>query len=220
MSGRLPVRPVLLARRGVDRAVDGHRILLDRITTWVAAEREPDRPQTIAIRGGMLAGGAYLAWQLGEVALIAGTPAWIGAAWWHGPTTPAAEPEPESPTVEPGPPDEDAVAHDRAILRDLIGDRIGIHLVDLDAATGQTPEQRRAWLRRIGIPVRRSVRIEGVILSGVHRDDLDPAPPEEPAPLGPGVDAGGGGVEPALHDPDGRYAALDAEPVWPGSSPA
>ncbi|MEU0941097.1 hypothetical protein [Embleya sp. NPDC005971] len=238
MTGRLPILPVLLARRGVDRAVDGHRVLVDRVTAWVASETAgaEERRGAIATRGGMLLGGAWVGWQLGPATLAVATPAWLAAAWWHGPATEPdaeveqaeAERDEEEPPAPPAPPTPEDVAHDVDVLRRLIGDQPGIHLDALAAAVGLDHEQLRAWLNRLGVPVRRSVRIggkHGRVRTGIHRDDLpDPAPRPETGPSPEGVEPAQSALHPHREGPEPRPGertyAIDDEPVWPGTTPA
>lgn len=233
MTGRLPIRPVLLARRGVDRAVDGHNVLVDRITAWVASEHAgaTERRNSIATRGGLLLGGAWAGWQLGPAALAIGTPAWIAAAWWHGPPAepePEVEPEAEAPLADPTPePAPEDVAHDIDVLRSLIGDQPGIHLDALAASVDLDHVQLRAWLNRLDVPVRRSVRIggkHGLVRTGIHRDDLpDPTPQPEADPDPEGVEPAHSALHPSREGPRPRSGErayeVDDEPLWPGTTP-
>ncbi|MGW1998595.1 hypothetical protein, partial [Embleya sp. NPDC001921] len=124
------MRPVDRAAAHVHRAVDGHHTLVDRITTWVAAEAAGavERRRAIATRGGILLGGAWSGWQLGPTALAIATPAWLAAAWWAGP--PAATEATDTPKAEPL--DPEAARHrDLTAIRRAIGDRRGIHLAEI-----------------------------------------------------------------------------------------
>jgi hypothetical protein len=127
--------------------------------------------------------------------LAAGTCAWCVAAW-------RAEPEEQQEQTEEqgaaGPVYTDAEIHQDATdrLRELIGDRNGVHLsvvlADWQARRWVAPEVTGAELgrqfQRRGIPVRASLKVSGSVGPGVHRDDLPAA--AEPLPEATSVAAG------------------------------
>ncbi|MFI1580035.1 hypothetical protein [Embleya sp. NPDC020630] len=228
------MHPVDRAAAHVHRAVDGHHTLVDRITTWVAAEAAGavERRRAIATRSGILAGGALLGWQLGPGGLAVATPAWLAAAWWHGPAATEAtdEPKPEAPPLDPA-----AARHrDLTAIRRAIGDRRGIHLAEITtrlqaAGVPWDTADVRAWITGHGVPIRPKLRVGGKagrVNAGVHVDDLEaalnPAPQPDPDPSPAGVAAGHDALHPPLHaelHPTRQQCyTLDEEPEWPGSA--
>ncbi|MEU0941068.1 hypothetical protein [Embleya sp. NPDC005971] len=222
--------PVDRAAAHVHRAVDGHHTLVDRITAWVASEGvgTEGRRSTIATRGGILIGSAWIGWQLGPTALAIATPAWLAASWRAGPA--AAATDDPTPPLDP----EAARLRDLTAIRTAIGDRRGIHLAEITdriqaAGIDWTTADVRAWITGHGVRVRDSVRVggkAGKVRAGVHRDDLeaalDPAPRSDPDPSPPGVVAGHDALHPPLQaelPPAGeRRYTLDDEPLWPGTA--
>jgi hypothetical protein len=168
---------------------------------WVARGRRADIRGLRAVlgslvRAGVLLGGAYAA-----VRTVRAAPAvlwplsgvWCVLAYRAG----AAPPPPAGPAAggPQGPEGEPREAFARWLLT-TIGDRRGVHLVELYPAMRALPGQQdrgdaalRAALRALGVPVVRSLRVGGVAgRSGVRRADVAGLLPRRVA--GP-VDAGG-----------------------------
>lgn len=196
------IRP-LLAFRGAGRALaDGSRILIQ--IGWTALS---DRLHGWERLGALGAGGYVTVYACAHApgvtrfAAPAAIVAWCVAAWWIAP--PAAEPPATAPADEP------TGAFIRWLL-DLIGDRIGVHLRELYPAMRELPghegrddAQLRAALKALGIPIRRSLRVDGVPgRSGVARADLKALPsPDGELPGDNSGDAGQSTDSPAVEAP-------------------
>lgn len=170
--------------------IAGQRILIRRLTeraaAWVRAGRRTDLDGVAAIlgcilRAAILTGAAYGAWWVirrWPVILWAAVPLWL----W---TAVRALGHDEHDAKEIAVPAADMTAQREqlhTLVRDLIGDRPGAHLSTLLAhlqqhgqGEGWTVSDLKARLPRLGVPVRRSVKVGKKVATGVHRDDL-PAP--------------------------------------------
>lgn len=179
-----------------DRIATGSALIARRLATrtaaWVSAGRRHDLTGWRATLGcwfriAILAGAAYIAaralravpallWVLGA--------AWTIAAWRAGPPPEKALPEADEERA-PGP-DREAVL---TLLRDLIGDRPGVHLKEVLAHL-QAEGQGEGWkvgdlrtrLEALGIPVGKPFRLPGANPTlGVRREAVtapSPAPTE------------------------------------------
>ncbi|MGW0550545.1 hypothetical protein [Streptomyces altiplanensis] len=165
------------------------RGLTDRATAWVRAGRREDLEGIAAVLGCvlrivLLVAGAYATWRVirhWPALLCALVPVWCWAA------IRAIPPE------APGPAESTVAQREQlhALIRDLIGDRPGVHLAVLLEHLqkhGQGEDWSIATLRTrlplLGVPVRKSVKVAGRVAYGVHRDDLpkpSPAAAEERA---------------------------------------
>lgn len=151
----------------------------DDLTGWRAA-LGPIARMTIlaavaAVLYGVLRAVPWLMWLL--------TGAWLRAAWKAGRAP--AEDEEEAPGDTPVEPGRDAVL---TLLQTLIADRPGVHLSTVLAhlqqagqGEGWTVADLRARLAALGVPSRRSVKVDRRVSWGVHRDDLPAPAPVEPA---------------------------------------
>ncbi|MGQ4351969.1 hypothetical protein [Streptomyces drozdowiczii] len=181
------------AQRRARTLVAGQRILVRRLTdraaAWVRAGRRNDLEGVAAILGCILrlvilGGAVYGAWWLVRrwpVTLWAAVPLWLWAAvraLGHG----------ENTAEEPAAPADTAAQREQlhALVRDLIGDRPGVHLstlLDHLQQHGQgedwTVSDLKTRLPASGVPVRRSVKVAKRVAYGVHRDDLPAASPAE-----------------------------------------
>lgn len=182
------------AQRRARTLVAGQRILVrrlaERAAAWVRAGRRDDLAGVAAVLGCVLrlvvlGGAAYGAWWLVRrwpVILWAAVPLWLWAAvraLGHG----------EDTAEEPHVPAADTTAQQEqlhALVRDLISDRPGVHLSTLLAhlqqhgqGEGWTVSDLKARLPRLGVPVRRSVKVGKKVATGVHRDDLPTPSPAE-----------------------------------------
>jgi hypothetical protein len=181
--------------QAADRITRGTSIIYrrraDALTAWVRAGRRDDLDGWRAalgplVRLAML--GAAAAALYGIVRAVPWlmwlvTGAWLRAAWKAGKlSTETAEEEPDEAPAEPG---RDAVL---TLLTDLIADRPGVHLATVLAhlhergqGEGWTVTDVRARLAALGVPSRRSVKVDRRVAWGVHRDDLPTPTPAEPA---------------------------------------
>lgn len=178
------LRPILACGQAARALVTGSRALLHHGWQWATSSRQ---------RLGCLAAGSltlFLAYRIHPVPVLStGLITWAIAAWIHAPTTasrlppnkpvtdPAEEPDDDTPTEEIHSPNEDRLP---GILDHLIGDTRGVHLpaiVNHLHTTGLdttcTRPDVRAALDRRGIPTRPSVKVDGKVNEGVHREDLD-----------------------------------------------
>lgn len=180
-AARLRTGSALLARGGAARAATWCRkSYRDDLTGWKAALGP-------AVRVVLLGGTAWLL-----IRIVRARPAlmwlvaagWFVAAWRATRKAPAeaAEDEPEE---GPAAPDPGAV---RQLLVEAIGDRPGVHLSTLLAhlqeqgqGEGWAVADLRARLEALGVPVRRSVKVDRKVAYGVHRDDLPAPSPAEAA---------------------------------------
>ncbi|MEU5608437.1 hypothetical protein AB0H03_06715 [Streptomyces sparsogenes] len=180
-AARLSTGSALVARGGAARAAAWCRkSYRPDLTGWRAALGP-------AVRVVLLGGAAWLLYRVVRARpalmwlLAAG---WLIAAWRATRKTPteAAEDEPEE---GPAAADPDAV---RQLLVEAIGDRPGVHLSTLLAhlqergqGEGWQVADLRARLEALGVPVRRSVKVDRRVAYGVHRDDLPAPSPAEAA---------------------------------------
>lgn len=189
--------------RHADRLWQGSSLLWsrlgDRATAWIRAGARPDLPgwrgrlgcwaRILLLLLGLtllwltVRGARWLMWIL--------TCWWIWRAWRAGRDT---VPDPGEVTVERlaetphSTPEEPPGTRMCALLRDLIGDRNGIHLsavLDHLQERGHVPgwevSDLSARLAALGIPVRPSLKVGRRVRRGVHRDALDaPSPAETP----------------------------------------
>ncbi|MGW0545366.1 hypothetical protein ACWD0D_34485 [Streptomyces griseoincarnatus] len=182
-------------QRGARTLTHGQRLLIRRLTAraaaWVRAGRRTDLEGIAAILGCIvrlvvLAAGAYGAWLL-----IRRWPAvlWVLVPLWCWAAIRAIPGEDEET------PEEDASAPQATeaqreqlltLVRDLIGDRPGVHLSTLldhlqkhGQGEGWTIALLRTRLPLLGVPVRKSVKVARRVAYGVHRDDLPQPSPAE-----------------------------------------
>ncbi|MET9096216.1 hypothetical protein ABZX72_29475 [Streptomyces cyaneofuscatus] len=182
-------------QRGARTLTHGQRILLrritDRATAWVRAGRRNDLEGIAAILGcilrlAVLAAGAYGAWLLirrWPAVLWALVPLWCWAAIRAIPAEDEETPEEEASIPEATETEREQLL---ALVRDLIGDRPGVHLSVLlghlqkhGQGEGWTIALLRTRLPLLGLPVRKSVKVRGRVAYGVHRDDLPQPSPAE-----------------------------------------
>jgi hypothetical protein len=156
---RAELKPVLAFTGAGTALFAGSVILAARGWAWLAERLN------VWERLGVFVGAWYLALygcihapDVARFAVPGAVVVWCAAAWWHAPPPARADPaeEPAEGTVE---------AFARWLL-DLIGDRPGIHLRDLYPAMRKLPghetrtdAELRTALKRLGIPVERSLRI-------------------------------------------------------------
>ncbi|TRV81741.1 hypothetical protein FKN01_00015 [Streptomyces sp. 130] len=177
------------AQRHARTLVAGQRILVRQLATraaaWIRAGRRDDLDGVAAILGCILrmvilGGAAYGAWwavRRWPVILWAVVPLWLWAA-----VRALGHDEDDGPTDAPAADTAAQREQLHALVRDLIGDRPGVHLSTLldhlqkhGQGEGWTVSDLKARLPRLGVPVRRSVKVGKKVATGVHRDDL-PAP--------------------------------------------
>ncbi|WP_329592145.1 hypothetical protein OG195_27335 [Streptomyces sp. NBC_01362] len=170
----------------------GQRLLIRRLTeraaAWVRAGRRDDLDGVAAILGCvlrlvLLGAGAYGMWWLVRrwpTLLWAAVPLWCWAA------IRAIPDEDEEEDSDPTQSTEAQREQLHALVRNLIGDRPGVHLSTLlghlqkhGQGEGWEVADLRARLPRLGIPVRRSVKVARRVAYGVHRDDLPKPSPAE-----------------------------------------
>lgn len=97
-------------------------------------------------------------------------------------------PHPATPAPVPDVDQADAERAFVQLLHDAVGDRNGVHLSTIAEILHQhgfltdwgVPDLRERCAA-LGVPVRASLKVEGKVRVGVHRDDL-PALPQEPRP--------------------------------------
>lgn len=201
---RAELRPVLAVTGAGTALFTGSAILAVRGWAWLTERL------TLGERAAALLAGGYLAVfscthapDVARFAAPAVVVAWCAAAWCVAPPAAREEPDEEAPEGS-------ADAFARWLL-DLIGDRPGIHLRDLYPAMRQLPghetrtdAELRAALKRLGIPVERSLRIGKVTgRSGVAATAVKSLPClSVDEPVEKDVDAGQGadstGVEPPV----------------------
>ncbi|MCF2531737.1 hypothetical protein [Yinghuangia soli] len=159
------------------RLADGNAAQARHVRAWAVVR---DDPRATARRIGGLALGAYVTLKAGPAGVAPVGCWWLWQAWRRAPT-----------------PAEHTLDTFTGYLHALIGDRTGIHLDELHAVLVEggldwTRADLRANLATMGIPVRASVRVGGLVRSGIHRDDLPS--PGRPAPLPDRGKAGHGDV--------------------------
>lgn len=181
-------QPGTAAQRQARTLTAGHRLLVQRLTdqatAWVRAGRREDLEGIAAalgpiVRTAVLAAGLYVGWRFirhWPAILWALVPLWIWAAV-------------RAISKEDPAPAEISVAQREqlhALVRDLIGDRPGVHLSTLlehlqkhGQGEGWTVAILRTRLPLLGLPVRRSVKVARKVAYGVHRDDLPQPSPAE-----------------------------------------
>lgn len=174
-------------RRHVDRLAVGTLALLRQFGGWLL----PGTWQTAAARlvGSALGTGfALTVIERAPVLLWPAFAAWAVAAWCTGRADERRR---------------RAEAELVLLLDDMIGPRNGVLLVDVLTAlhakellTDWDVRQLRAAVERVGVRVRDSLKVEGRVSVGVHREDLDavlaPLPARTTAPPPPGSSAGQG----------------------------
>lgn len=170
------------------------------------AEQKSRRSKAADVAGAALlaaAVGGPVAWQV--VGPWVPTAFWCAVLLWgvaaimHAPSpSPAAEnapeiddeQEPAEVDEEPSPEDLRAAVVER--LLDWVGDRRGIHLVEVYERYRQLPghqhlkdaQIRAALVDHYAVPVRPAVRIGDKVARGIHRDDLQTLPsPADTAPV-------------------------------------
>ncbi|MFC8862669.1 hypothetical protein [[Kitasatospora] papulosa] len=166
----------------------GQRVLVQRLAAlaakWVRAGRRDDLDGVAAFLGCVLrlvvlGAGGYGAWLLVRrwpAVLWVAVPLWIWAAFRAIPKEDAAPAEVSAEQRE----------QLHALVRDLIGDRPGVHLSTLlehlqkhGQGEGWDIALLRTRLPLLGLPVRRSVKVNKRVAYGVHRDDLPQPSPSE-----------------------------------------
>ncbi|MFD5041977.1 hypothetical protein ACFWNI_33545 [Streptomyces sp. NPDC058377] len=181
-------KPGTAAQRKARTLTAGHRHLVQRLTeratAWVRAGRREDLEGIAAalgpiVRTIVLAAALYLGWRVirhWPALLWAVVPLWIWAAV-------RAIPD-EAPDAAEVSTEQRERLH--ALIRDLIGDRPGVHLSTLldhlqkhGQGEGWDIALLRTRLPLLGVPVRRSVKVARKVAYGVHRDDLPQASPAE-----------------------------------------
>ncbi|WTW96172.1 hypothetical protein OG216_23610 [Streptomycetaceae bacterium NBC_01309] len=189
------VRPAL--RGGLGRFLAGQTVLRRDVHGWVTARGVTERRwRAVAVRHGGVAGGAVVLVAVGGWPVAAAGAAWAVAAWRRAPAGARETTEAESPVTA-------AEQRTEAYLRlfaSVIGDRNGVHLVELYAAMRGFPhwaawpdEQLRALVDEMGVPVVRTMRVGAVSgRSGIRRADVtdlmtgipvpSPAPTASPSP--------------------------------------
>ncbi|MFE7347507.1 hypothetical protein [Streptomyces fimicarius] len=163
------------------------RNLAERAAAWVRAGRRDDLDGVAAILGCilrlvLLAAGAYGTWWLlrrWPAILWAAVPLWCWAAV-------RAIPDNEEEAPEAAESTEAQREQLHTLIRDLIADRPGVHLAALlthlqkhGQGEGWEVADLRTRLPLLGIPVRRSVKVNRKVAYGVHRDDLPQPSPAE-----------------------------------------
>lgn len=170
---RAELRPVLVFTGAGTALCTGSAILAGLGWKWLTDRLEGYEVCAALSAGVYLAGyGCLHAPHIARFAVPGAIVIWCVAAWCIAP--PTASEEPDEEVIEGS-----ADAFARWLL-DLIGDRPGIHLRDLYPAMRQLPghetrtdTELRAALKRLGIPVERSLRIgkltgrSGVALAAV-----------------------------------------------------
>ncbi|MEU7044954.1 hypothetical protein AB0A77_28400 [Streptomyces varsoviensis] len=191
--GRLSAGSEFLGRRiATGAAAWCRRAHRDDLTGWRAGLGP-------ALRVALLVAAAYFLARLIRavpVLLWLIVPGWCVAAWRAAPAADTHEVPVTGPAeVAQGAADEAF----RALVRDAIGDRQGVHLRDLLALIqrdGHHPRWEvgdvRAVCERLGIPVQRRVRVRGRgVTVGIHRDALAaPTGPSSASPDQPPPDPG------------------------------
>ncbi|MFD9952458.1 hypothetical protein [[Kitasatospora] papulosa] len=181
-------QPGTAAQRQARTLTAGHRLLVQRLTgraaAWVRAGRREDLEGIAAalgpiVRTAVLAAGLYIGWRVirhWPAILWALVPLWIWAAV-------RAIPD-EGPDAAEVSTEQREQLH--TLVRDLIGDRPGVHLSTLlehlqkhGQGEGWTIAILRTRLPLLGLPVRRSVKVARKVAYGVHRDDLPQPSPAE-----------------------------------------
>ncbi|MFC7869655.1 hypothetical protein ACFUS2_00645 [[Kitasatospora] papulosa] len=181
-------KPGTAAQRQARTLTAGHRLLVQRLTgqatAWVRAGRREDLEGIAAalgpiVRTAVLAAGLYIGWRVirhWPATLWALVPLWIWAAVRA------------IPKEDPAPAEVSTAQRDQlhALVRDLIGDRPGVHLSTLlehlqkhGQGEGWDIALLRTRLPLLGVPVRRSVKVARKVAYGVHRDDLPQPSPAE-----------------------------------------
>lgn len=172
-------------RRTAERVASGSGTLLRRFGRWLL----PGRAGSALRRLLAAAAGAWIA-----VRVLGSTPhlAWPLAAWWLAAAWRTARDAERQ---------EQAEAAFVQLLADAIGDRNGVHLVDVLALlhrdgllTDWSVSDVRAQCETLGIRVRDSIKVSGKVSPGVHTDDLrcvwevhatpPPSPTGSPSPAG------------------------------------
>ena len=204
---RAELRPVLVFTGTGTALCTGSVILAARGWAWLTERLSLGERAAALLAGGYLA--VYSCAHAPDVARFAApgmVVVWCAAAWWVAP--PIAREEPDEEVAE-----DSADAFARWLLS-LIGNRPGIHLRDLYPAMRTLPghetrtdAELRAALKRLGIPVERSLRIgkltgrSGVVLAAVKAlpcRSVD-GPVENDVDAGQGADSTD--VEPPVEQP-------------------
>lgn len=174
-------------RRHVDRLAIGTRALLRQFGGWLL----PGVWRTALARvvGSTVAAGfALTVVGRAPVLLWPASAAWAVAAWRTGRADERRR-RAEAELVQ--------------LLDEMIGPRNGVLLADVLAAlhaeqllTDWDVRELRAAVERVGVSVRDSLKVEGRVSVGVHREDLDavlaPLPARATTPPPPGSSAGQG----------------------------
>ncbi|WP_405391074.1 hypothetical protein OG596_26400 [Streptomyces sp. NBC_01102] len=180
------------AQRAARTLTAGQRILVRRLAdhaaAWVRAGRRDDLDGLAAILGCVLrlvvlTAGAYGVWLL-----VRRWPniLWVAVPLWCWAAVRAIPDEGEEEETEAPETTEAQREHLLALVRDLIGDRPGVHLATLldhlqkhGQGEGWSIATLRTRLPLLGVPVRKSVKVARKVAYGVHRDDLPQPSPAE-----------------------------------------
>ena len=175
----------------------------EALAAWVAAGRREDLSGWAAALGPAVRLMALAAVAYGVLALVRAMPwlmwlltaLWMRAAWRA--TAPVEDTDEEPLDEEEQPPAEDPAEAAVALLREVLGDRPGVHLSEVLAHL-QKHGQGEGWkvadlrlrLEALGIPVEPKLKLSGVPTRGVRAADLDRLfPTEETSPSPARVDA-------------------------------
>ncbi|MGH3584842.1 MAG: hypothetical protein ACRDQ0_00825 [Pseudonocardia sp.] len=206
-------------RRHADRLAIGTRALLRQFGRWLL----PGAWRTAGARlvGSALgAGFALTVIERAPVLLWPASAAWAGTAWRTGRADERRR---------------RAEAELVLLLDEMIGQRNGVILADVLAAlhgeqllTDWDVHQLRAACERVGVRVRDSLKVDGRVSVGVHREDLDavlvPLPARSATPPPPGSSAGQApttsSTTPAVTDIGGGVAfTVHTSPRPPAAEP-
>ncbi|MGW1182978.1 hypothetical protein ACWD7Y_05240 [Streptomyces drozdowiczii] len=174
-----PTKP----KRAARTLVAGQRILIhdlaERAAAWVRDGRRDDLEGVAAVLGCFLRLAVLAASGYGACWAIRRWPAvlWILVPVW---CWAAIRSIPDLAEEQRSAADAAAQREQlHALVRDLIGDRPGVHLSTLldhlqkhGQGEGWTVSDLKARLPRLGVPVRRSVKVGKKVATGVHRGDL------------------------------------------------
>lgn len=188
-------RTIGAPRGAADRIWRGSGALARRrgaaLAGWVRKARRDDLKGIRAALGPMVRIAALVGGALAVYGALRAAPwlLWPGAAAWCWRAWKAATPKVDE-ALEEAADDAHAQAVTEAVLewiRDMVGDRNGVHLSELltnaqqhDLFEGMELPTFRAHLEARGVPVRQQLKVGGRNRPGVHRQDLPPTPGQQP----------------------------------------